>query len=422
MPASSISNTTNVNVPDGTSTGAGAWVSSPITISGAPAGAVVTGVDVYFRAMHAYSGDLLVDLNADSTGSLGNSRLWNREGGSADNPTRTVNGITTFNGVSVNRTWYLYAQDATRLDAGYIDEWSITVRYNDPVVAPAVPVHVAPANNGAVTGSSVTFRWNQASSATGYGLYVRDLTTQALSEHTINGGSTTQTTLSLTEGRRYRWNMQAFDGTTPSATSTEHLRFDVTGSVTFRVVNTGPMNAVVGGLFLDPAGPAPAAAASFVRSDAPTAGSWKGVYGSQGAAVANDASALPAYAGFATDAAAHTWSAATDDARALQRVAAAGRAAATWDRGGALSATLNLTDGQAHRVAVYLLDWDDAGRAQTVDVLDAGTGQVLATRSAGGFAGGQYLVFDVRGSVRLRITQTGGQNAVLAGLFVDPVP
>lgn len=93
------SNTGNVTIPD-----AGGYVSSTIAISSAPAGSVVTSIDVYFKCTHTFSGDLTVDLNADSTGSLGNRNLWNREGGSADNPTRTTTGITTFNGLSVNRT------------------------------------------------------------------------------------------------------------------------------------------------------------------------------------------------------------------------------------------------------------------------------------------------------------------------------
>ncbi|HUP91498.1 MAG TPA: hypothetical protein VM074_04560 [Solimonas sp.] len=126
--AASVSgaNSSNLSIPDhGT-----AFVSSTITISGVPAGAVVTGIDAHFSAVHTYSGDLVVDLNADSTGAFGNVHLWNREGGSDDNPARTVNGISTYNGLSPNRTWYLYARDYVTGDTGYIDEWSITVYYS----------------------------------------------------------------------------------------------------------------------------------------------------------------------------------------------------------------------------------------------------------------------------------------------------
>ncbi len=125
------SNTGNVTIPD-----AGGYVSSTIAISSAPAGSVVTSIDVNFKCTHTYSGDLTVDLNADSTGSLGNRNLWNREGGSADNPTRTTTGITTFNGLSVNRTWYLYAKDFVAGDSGYIDEWTITINYSTPNTTP----------------------------------------------------------------------------------------------------------------------------------------------------------------------------------------------------------------------------------------------------------------------------------------------
>ena len=162
-------NGSNVNIPDaGTS-----FVSSTITISGAPAEAVVTGIDVYFRCVHPYSGDLNVDLNADSQGNLGNYDLWQREGGSADNPSRTVNGITTFNGLSVNRTWYLYARDEESGDSGYIDEWSIRVYYNEPVSPPSI---ISPGSVSApgqqLTTTTPTFQWGSVSGANRYGLYI----------------------------------------------------------------------------------------------------------------------------------------------------------------------------------------------------------------------------------------------------------
>ncbi|MFC1665909.1 CARDB domain-containing protein, partial [Pseudomonadota bacterium] len=120
------SNGSNVSIPD-----AGSWVYSPIVISGAPTGAVVTSIDVHFSAVHAYSGDLDVDLNDE--GITRNYDIWANEDGSADNPSRTVNGITTFNGLPVNGTWKLFAQDITSLDAGYIDEWWIRIYYTaDP--------------------------------------------------------------------------------------------------------------------------------------------------------------------------------------------------------------------------------------------------------------------------------------------------
>jgi alpha-L-rhamnosidase len=80
---------------------------------------------------------------------------------------------------------------------------------------------------------------------------------------------------------------------------------------------------------------------------------------------------------------------------------------------------VNLTDSVAHKIALYFLDWDSTSRAQTVEVLDASTNQVLDTRSISGFNNGKYLVWNVKGNVRIRITRTSGANAVVSGLFFD---
>jgi subtilisin-like proprotein convertase family protein/pimeloyl-ACP methyl ester carboxylesterase len=126
------SKTTNVTIPDN-----GAWVNSMLTISGAPAGAIVTSVEVNFRCVHPYSGDLQVDLEV---GAYPNTkRLWDNEGAGVDNPSRTTT-TSAFNGLPVNNSWYLYARDTSAMDSGYIDEWTITIYYTgttdttDPVV------------------------------------------------------------------------------------------------------------------------------------------------------------------------------------------------------------------------------------------------------------------------------------------------
>jgi subtilisin-like proprotein convertase family protein len=182
------SNAGNVTIPD-----AGGYVSSTITISGAPAGATVTGIDVYFKCVHPYSGDLTVDLNADSTGSLGNYRIWNREGGAADNPTRTTTGISTFNGLSVNRTWYLYAKDWEAGDSGYIDEWTITIYYSASVtpsissVSPASPIG---------SNSPQPFTINGNNFVSGCTVTLRDLTTaEVFANRPISSQTGTQITI-----------------------------------------------------------------------------------------------------------------------------------------------------------------------------------------------------------------------------------
>ena len=52
-----------------------------------------------------------------------------------------------------------------------------------------------------------------------------------------------------------------------------------------------------------------------------------------------------------------------------------------------------------------------------MEALDAATGAVLDTRTVSGFQGGTYLSWTLTGNVRFRITNAGGSNAVLGGVF-----
>jgi len=116
------SNYSNVSIPDNDG-----WVYSSITISGAPSDATVTGFDAYFSCIHTYSGDLNIDINDENLAR--NYDFWQNEGGSADNPSRSVYGNSTFNGLPVNGTWKLWAQDTAYGDTGYIDAWWIRLYY-----------------------------------------------------------------------------------------------------------------------------------------------------------------------------------------------------------------------------------------------------------------------------------------------------
>src|SRR5258708_3319290 len=66
---------------------------------------------------------------------------------------------------------------------------------------------------------------------------------------------------------------------------------------------------------------------------------------------------------------------------------------ATWFSPTSMNFDVNLTDGSAHQVALYSVDWETNERDQTIEVLDAGTGKVLDSRSISKFAGGQYVVW-----------------------------
>jgi hypothetical protein len=162
--------------------------------------------------------------------------------------------------------------------------------------------------------------------------------------------------------------------------------------------------------------------AVFVKSDTTTQGTWKGHYGADGEIVAEDSLHLPAYAALNfLGAQMYQW-AFTGDPRALQEATSLTlRTASTYYGNPNFSMDLNLTDGNAHQVALYFLDWDGEGRAETVTILDASTQAVLDTpRLVSNFAGGQYLVWNLKGHVTIQFTLNSGANALVNGVFFNP--
>lgn len=161
--------------------------------------------------------------------------------------------------------------------------------------------------------------------------------------------------------------------------------------------------------------------------DTTTKGNWKNIYGSQGFNTINDSMSYPSYAQITvTGYTAPTWDDSTTDIRALQKAVGTDRVAARWSANSSFTINLNMTDGQFHRVALYNLDWDGNNRSQRLDVLDADTGALLDSRSISSFNGGQYLVWDLRGRVKIIVTRTGAKTAVLSGLYfgatANPTP
>lgn len=106
---------------------------SYIEIDNAESHALVTTVDVHFEVIHAFSGDLAIDITDEG---LYGPYLWLLEGGSADDINRTVTGITDFAGRPVNQYWYLWAIDVYMGYSGYIDSWWIKVYYTFPTETP----------------------------------------------------------------------------------------------------------------------------------------------------------------------------------------------------------------------------------------------------------------------------------------------
>jgi hypothetical protein len=204
-----------------------------------------------------------------------------------------------------------------------------------------------------------------------------------------------------------------------------YLSWTIGGHVIVRVTNlNSSSNAVLSGLFLGAAQTTTTNSATFLASDATTQGSWKGAYGADGSVLAGDANSPPAYATLAfAGQSPYTWAGSTADPRALQKSApgSTDRIAATWYSGNQFTVDVALTDGQAHRLAIYALDWDsyNGGRNEQIDILDATTGAVLSSRTLSAFQNGVYLSWTITGHVTVRVTNLNpSSNAVLSGLFL----
>jgi len=161
------------------------------------------------------------------------------------------------------------------------------------------------------------------------------------------------------------------------------------------------------------------ATATFAGTDTATRGNWKGAYGAQGYTIANDSAVLPAFAAVTPGGGAtYTWAGSTSDARALLKSSSTSdRIASTWY--GNFDTQVTVADTVTHKVSLYLVDYDRAGRAETIDLLDAASGALLDRRAVSNFSNGVYLSWDVRGSIVVRLRLDAGANAVYSAVFVD---
>jgi hypothetical protein len=159
-----------------------------------------------------------------------------------------------------------------------------------------------------------------------------------------------------------------------------------------------------------------------------TKGNWSGSYGADGYNIVGGPASYPAYATVTPSGnSTYVWAGSTADIRAPQLPASTSRVAACWytangNVGSNYSVDVNLTDGNAHTVALYMLDWDNYGpRAQLVQVVDSNTGTVLDSRSVTAFTTGEYLVWKVSGHVTITVSnENNGYNGVASGLFFSP--
>jgi uncharacterized delta-60 repeat protein len=254
--------------------------------------------------------------------------------------------------------------------------------------------------------------------------------TQTVATPTIspNGGTFTTsqsvTLASATSGAQIRYTL---NGTEPTATSTLYQSaFTLSSSATVKAKafasGMNPSATASASFVIQPSGGGSGtSAAVFVTKDTTTVGNWKGVYGSEGYNVFGKQQLLPSYVQVTPAGKSDwIWTDTTSDPRALLWPVGTGRMAACWYSSTGFDIDFNITDGRTHRLAVYLCDWDYNGRGQTIQLINPSTGAILNSQTVSGFSGGQYLVWDIKGQVRLRLTRTAGVNAVLSGFFFGP--
>jgi hypothetical protein len=160
---------------------------------------------------------------------------------------------------------------------------------------------------------------------------------------------------------------------------------------------------------------------SLVKVDNVTKGSWRGVYGSEGFAIATEKATLPPYAQVRlprdTSVLNNT---AASEVRALQESAdPVNRIASAWYSFSDFDIDIDFTDGRTHQVALYMMDWDSTSRREIIRLTDTTTSRVLDEREVSAFNGGRYLVWNLTGHITVKVLRVAGANAVVSALFFN---
>jgi hypothetical protein len=304
--------------------------------------------------------------------------------------------------------------------------------YNMEALTAALPTYAQVSVSGAATytwnGSTSDVRALQYPSGTGHIAATWYQSSSFLFDVNLTDGAQHQVAFYALDydsaGRAQR--MDVLDGTTGAVLDTrtmsgfasgQYMVWNLQGHVQIKLTLQGGNNVVTSALFFDTAGQTTNGTGAFVKQDTTTQGSWLSVYGAEGYSMTGVTASVPSYAQLTVSGAqTFTWSGGTTDPRALQYPSGASRIAATC-YGSSFNFDLNFTDSKTHQVALYAMDYDNSARAETISIVDSGTGLVLDSRSLSGFSGGKYLVWNLQGHVILKVVQTGGPNAVVSGLF-----
>ena len=239
------------------------------------------------------------------------------------------------------------------------------------------------------------------------GLYILDFDTSSRAEtFTVVNANTgavldTETITNLHNGVYAMWALQ--------------------GNITIKVTGTGGAP-VVSGIFFGPTGSTigssvlPNSRLSFLSQDSTAQGTWTGKFGGSGYIIPGGSSSGP---GTVSGALTYVWAGQTSDARALQTApSVTTRIASAFTQYPSASFTINV-NGPTQKVSLYFLDWDNAGRTETVTIRDLTTNAILDTRTVSGFQGGLYLSWLISGNVVIKVTPAGTYSPAVSGIFFN---
>src|SRR5260370_18335898 len=118
------------------------------------------------------------------------------------------------------------------------------------------------------------------------------------------------------------------------------------------------------------------------------------------------------------------WVAGTSGVQVLERPDTSTRNAATWYDPNQLRLHLSCPSAYSGPLHLYALDWEGAGRRETITVND-GSGLQAANISTD-FSQGAWVNVRINvtsgGTVTITVTRTPGPNAVLAGALLGGAP
>lgn len=173
--------------------------------------------------------------------------------------------------------------------------------------------------------------------------------------------------------------------------------------------------------------------ARFLGTDDRTKGNWAGKYGADGFILnryfwGRDCQAWPDYLaavdydGF-TSRQFSLWKNATESTLLTSPISYCARYLGALETPDSGSITLYLNDAQPHQLALYVCDYDQMGREETIELQDL-NGRFLAPPcTISNFAEGKWLRFRFSGSIKIRVINRNNEStAVLSALMFDKAP